>query len=181
MQFPKAKINTDFYKIQSDVSEIVTSIIIYHEKLFYNLIKKDYPNKIKELLASTNSTIILMITKSLNNYFNKVYLQIQNKINNPMTELILKTSEYCNYGPHILLDKMLRITLETHLDIIRENLIIENIDLYLKSVLTEINIFLQSLNLFHVLAKGINDDVPFMDIPEGKLAFDIVIDKNIGE
>ncbi len=43
-------------------------------------------------------------------------------------------SEYADYGPHILLDKLVRLTISIHLDINREQLVLNNFcyDIYEK-------------------------------------------------
>ena len=182
MAFPKATVNPKLLKLQKLVTEFVTSVILKHEKEFGQLIDNHCPTKRSEVLGVTNPSIIEMITQTTNIFYNKLYYQIQNKINTDTVNLILEMCEYADYGPHILLDKLIRLTLEIHLDIWRECLVMldqNGDDLYEKSVLIEINEKLLSLNLLHILSKGINEDEPFINIPDDGKAFDIVIDKNI--
>lgn len=179
MTFPKATIDPKLIKLQDKVTEFVTSVILKHEKEFYELIQKNFCTQIEYLLGSTCSSIIEMIVLTTNKFYNKIYFDIQHKKETELTKIILEMCNYTDYGPHILLDKLIRLTLEAHLEINREQLVVENYNLYEKSVLNQINIYLLSCNLLHIISKGLDDDGPFINIPEGKQAFDIVIDKNI--
>ena len=181
MIFPKASVDPKLTKLQKEVTEFVTSVILKHEKEFYQLIQKYFEHKLEYLLCSTCGSIIEMITTTTNNFFNKIYYDIQHKKETNLTNLILEMCNYADYAPHILLDKLIRLTLEVHLDINREKLELKNnnYDLYEKSILNQINIYLLNCNLLHILSKGIDDDGPFINIPEGDQAFNIVIDKNI--
>lgn len=181
--FPKAIIDCKLIKFQKRVVEFVTSVILKHEKEFYRLIQKHFKNKMDYLMGSTCSSIIEMIVKATNKFYNEIYHNIQYNNNTTIVKIVLEMCEHTDYGSHILLDKLLRLTLEIHLDVVREQLILENnrYDLYEESVLDQINVntLLSSFNLLHVLSKGVDEDGPFINIPEGKNAFDIVIDKNI--
>lgn len=171
----------DKVKLQKKVTEFVTSVILKHEKEFYTLTQTYFKNKMNYLLNSTCSSIIEMIVETTNKFYNDTYHNIQNKNNTDIVKIILKMRKYTEYDTHILLDKLLRLTLEIHLDVIREKLTLKNdrYDLYEESVLCQINTFLSSFNLLHVLSKGTNEDGTFVNIPEGENAFNIVIDKNI--
>jgi hypothetical protein len=181
MTFPRASVDPKLLKLQKDVTEFVTSVILKHEKEFYELVTKLFQNKLEYLLGSTCSSIIEMITLTTNKFFNKIYYDIQHNNQTELSKIIFEMCEHTDYGPHILLDKLIRLTLETHLEISREQLAIVNneYDLYEKSVLNQINIYLLSCNLLHILSKGHDEDSAFVDIPDGKQAFDVVIDKNI--
>ena len=179
LTFPKATVDPKLIKLQAEVTDFITSVILKHEKEFYTLITTHFNDKLEYLLGSTCSSIIEMITKTTNKFYNNIYYDIQHKNSTPLTKIILEFCEYADYGPHILLDKLLRLTLDAHLEVNREQLAIDNYDLYEKSVLNQINIYLLSCNLLHLLSKGIDDDIPFANIPQGENAFDIVIEKNI--
>ena len=179
--FPKATIDPKLLKLQKEVTEFVTSVILKHEKEFNDLVNLHFKTQIQQILGTTCRSIIVMITETTNKFYNKIYYDIQHKNNNPLNNIIMELCEYTDYGPHILLDKLLRLTLDAHLEINREQLAVENnnFDLYQKSVLNQINIYLLSKNLLHVLSKGEDDECSFVEIPDGQNAFDIVIDKNI--
>lgn len=181
LSFPKATIDPKLIKLQKDVTEFITSVILKHEKEFYQLIQKYFNDKMEYLLGLTCSSIIEMITTTTNKFYNNIYSDIQYKRTTDLSNLILEMCEYTEYGPHILLDKLIRLTLEAHLEINREQLVLNGDDysLYEKSVLNQTNVYLLSCNLLHLLSKGPDDNGAFEDIPEGMNAFDIVIDKNI--
>lgn len=179
--FQKASVDPRLVALQKEVTEFVTSTILKHENEFYQLIKKYFGNKIQDLLGSTCKSIISMITETTNKYYNKIYQDIQHQNHNGLTKLVLNMTKYADYGPHILLDKLLRLTLEAHLEVNREKLVVTNDDysLYEQSVLQQINLYLSSHNLLHILSAGPLDKGEFVNIPTGQQAFDIIIDKNI--
>ena len=179
--FPKATVDPKLLKLQKEVTEFVTSVILKHEKEFYDLVGLHFKNKQQQLLGTTCRSIIVMITETTNKFYNKIYYDIQHKNNSSLSNIIMELCEYADYGPHILLDKLLRLTLDAHLEVNREQLAVENnnFDFYQKSILNQINIYLLSKNLLHVLSEGEDDKCPFVEIPDGQTAFDIVIDKNI--
>lgn len=195
--FVKAQIDEKLINLQKQVVEFITSVILNHEMEFYQLIQKIFPSKMEDLLCSTGPSIIQMITETINKFYNKIYYDIQHKNETPITILVLSMGQFTDYGPHILLDKLLRLTLEIHLDVNREELVINSdkydsttntdkcdtnnykLDIYQKTVLNQINIGLNSKNLIHIMSKGEDEDTDFVNIPEGNNAFSIVIDKNI--
>lgn len=181
MLFPKATVDPKLLKLQKDVTDFVTSVILKHEQDFYNLVQTKFKDDMSYIIGSTCSAIIEMITLTTNTFYNRIYYDIQHKKGTPLTEIILEMCQYTDYGPHILLDKLARLTFDIHLDVVREKLILKDndIDLYKKSVLTQINIYLLSANLLHILSKGPEDDVPFVEMAEGISAINIVIDKNV--
>ena len=181
MVFPRATVDPKLIKLQADVTEFVTSVVLKHEREFYQLLQKHFRARMPDILGKTGPSIIEMITESTNKFYNKLYYDIQHKNNSPVTDTILEMCEYCDYGAHILLDKLIRLTIETHLEVNREQLAVKDndYDLYEKSVLMQINIYLLSRNLLHIMSKGRDEDTEFANIPEGESAFDISIDKNI--
>ena len=177
--FPKTHIDPKLIHLQKEVSEFVTSVIIKHEEEFYLLVKKNFNNTVG-ILGYTHGTIISMITETTNKFYNEIYLAIQNQIASPLTNFIIDLAIHAEYGPHILLDKLIRLTIEIHFEMIREQLILDNLDLYKESVLKQINQYLSSCKLIHILSKGPNDDIPFVNVPDDQKPFNIVIDKNVG-
>lgn len=179
--FPKATIDPKLYKLQGDVTEFVTSVILKHELDFFNLISLLFPDKINDILCNTCESINEMIMESTCHFYNKIYREIQNKIPSQLSQTIMEICEYTDYGPHILLDKLFRLTLDIHLEIVREKLFLENndLDLYQKLVLNQINVYLLSHNLLHILSKGPDEDIPFVEVPEGQDVFSIEIYQNM--
>lgn len=181
MTFPKATIDPKLIKLQKEVTEFVTQVILKHEKEFYTLVRTHFSDQLDDILGTTNKSIIEMITMTTDKFYNKLYSDIQYKKNSDLAKIILEICECADYGPHILLDKLMRLTIDAHLDVNREKLITDSEDLFLKNILEQINIYLLSKNLLHILSKGKDEDTEFVYIPEGKKAFDIVIDKQLGQ
>lgn len=177
--FSQAKIDPTLINLQKDVTEFVTSVILKHEKDFYELVKNNFNGAYENILGYTRNYIIEMITRTTTKFYNQIYADIQHNKKTPLTTLICEMTEYAKYGPHILLDKLFRLTLDAHLDIIREDLIFDDMDLYNKSILCQLNIYLSSRNLLHVMSKGMDENGPFVIIPEGNNAFQVDIEKNI--
>jgi len=180
MVFPKATIDEKLIKLQKEVTEFITSTILKHEADFCTLVLKNFPDLVENILGTTSKTIIQMITEITNKFYNQLYFDIQNNNTTNISKLILEMCQYANYGPHILLDKLVRITLDCHIEINREELNLFNVNEYMESVLVHINKYLLSINLLHILSKGPDDDnIPFVNVPVGEKPFNIVIEKNI--
>uniref|UniRef100_A0A6G6ABZ1 Uncharacterized protein n=1 Tax=Borely moumouvirus TaxID=2712067 RepID=A0A6G6ABZ1_9VIRU len=178
--FPKATIDPKLSQLQKNVTEFITSIILKHEKELFLLVSQYDKQNINEFFCTTNSKIIEAITMLTNKFFNDLYRKIQDEIQTPLSILVLEMCKFAEYGPHILLDKLIRLVISIHLDINREQLVLgEDYELYEKSLLNQINICILSYNLLHMLSIGPDDNIPFNKIPEGINAFNIVIDKNI--
>ena len=177
--FSKAKIDPNLVLLQAKAVEFVTSVIIKHELELYDLLKQNCPLKMGEILSASNRKIFLMITEITNKFFNDLYASIQHNKQTGAVDLITEMTNLIDYGPHILLDKLVRLTCDTHFDILREELVIENEDAYSKSVLIQINSYLLSKNIIHMLAKGDDEDTAFVNIPEGKKAFDISVNLKV--
>ena len=122
MTFPKATVDPKLIKLQSDITVFVTSVILKHEKEFYKLVNTHFAGEFESILGNTTASIISMISETTNQFYNKLYFDIQNSNNTNLTKIIMEMCELVDYGPHILLDKLLRLTLEIHLDVVREQL-----------------------------------------------------------
>jgi len=181
MTFPKATIDPKLIKLQKDVTEFITSVILKHEREFYQLVENNFNSEYENVLGYTRDYIIEMIVRITNKFYNKLYYDIQHNVESDLVKLLLSLCEFTDYGPHILLDKLIRLTLDAHLEISREDLVFNDnkYDIYEKSVLMQLNTYLLSCNLLHILSKGEDEEGPFINIPEGANAFNIVIDKNI--
>jgi len=179
MSFPKASIDPKLIRLQKDVTEFITSVILKHENELYNLFQKQTPEKLEDILGFTTNKIISIIQLLTSKFFNDIYFRIQNNTKDSKTLLVEEMCIFADYGAHILLDKLCRLTFHVHLDIVRENLDITSIDIYNKCLLKEINTSILSLNLLHMLSKSEQDNIPFQHVPEGYEPFQIVIDKNI--
>ena len=177
--FPKATINQALVKLQAEVTEFVTSVILSHERYFYHVCTTHFPDIRDDILTKTTKTIIQFIVDATNTFYNQIYADMQDAHHTTLVKSVEEMSQYAEYKPHVLLDKLIRLTIDVHIDVVREQLATNTVDLYLQTVLNQINTHLLSCNLLHVLSKGPTDDDPFVAIPPEQKAFDIVIDKNI--
>lgn len=178
MTFRDIIINVRDRKLQNLVVEFITSLILKHEQEFYLLVQNKL-NMRFDILNTTNKTIIEMIIAINNKYYNDLYLSIQNNKENSCKNLILDMQKFVEYDTYILLFKLLHLTLEAHIDIYRENLVTNNLDLYKKTTLSEINLFLQSANIIDAFRNQPDDCIKIPAIAAGQLPFNIVIHKNV--
>jgi len=174
MVFPKTQIDPELLTLEHDVVEFITSVILHHENIFYEIIMKHCPDE-KHLLDTNNVKICKLIVAHTNQYFNKCYSSIQNKIDTDLTKYILAMAKTAKYGAHILLDKLIRLSFDIHINFDRENLCINNRTLFEKTVLGQINTYLLSTNIVHIFSKGPNDDTEFVNVPDGEQPFNITI------
>lgn len=98
--------------------------------------------------------------------------------NDSLIRWIFEMASSANYGPHILLDKLIRLTIDIHIDIIREDLDLDE-EKYKQNILDQINRGIMNHNLLHQLSKGVGDDTEFVFISKSELPFNIIIDKMI--
>lgn len=168
-QFPNANLNIP--ELQNEVTQFVSSVILNHEKIFYELIHKN--SKDISIISTRNSTIIKMIVESITDFYNKLYYQIQHNITTPSLKMITYMSTLADYAPHIILDKLFRLTLDTHTQIDREKI---KFDDNQESILTQINTYFSSINIVHLLFKNV--DIPFKELSEGEKAYRVDITFN---
>jgi len=169
-------------QLQESVIEFVTSIILKFELDFYRTMNDVYPDQLEQILAKTDKTIIDMIMVTNNKFFNQLYFDIQNKNYTPLVTLILRMNELTTYGPHILLDKLIRYTLDIHAAISREKLCVDSADVYSKSVLIEINLQIRSNNFYYAFSTNESEsqsesNLSFVHVPAGEKPFNIIIDQ----
>ena len=162
LDFPKASIDAKLISLQKAVTEFLASVIVRHELAFYQAIKITNIDNVQAILGTTNQTINNMIAASVMNFYNGLYRDIVESRPNTNTEYIFMMCDLATYGPHILLDKLFRLTIDIHFDVIRENLSTSNLQKstsnYEATIINAINICLQNKNLLHILSKGMDED-----------------------
>ncbi len=180
LSISKPEIDSKLIKLQNEVVDFVSTVILKHEIEIYDLVKKNFSGQMAQLLGTTNPKIIEIITTITNKFYNKMYKNFQNKKFDAETMIINSMLPYVNYGPHVLLEKLIKITIDAHIDLVRENLVVDvtSRDVYEKSINVQLNLYFKS-NLCHVLSSDKSDSTPFVALPENQDAFDIVIDQNI--
>lgn len=178
MTFRDINVKINERKLQKLVVEFITSLVLKHEQDFYNLVNDKLNGKF-DILTTTNKAIIEMIIAINNKYYNDLYLSIQNNTENAAKVLVQEMHKLVQYDIYTFLYKMLHLTLEAQIDIYRENLAINNLEIYKKTVLTEINLFLQSTNILDALEHKPDDNLKIPEILPGQIPFNVVIHKNI--
>ena len=176
IELPKTAINPNLIKLQSEATEYITSIILLHEKRFYEIVQNNFPDKKSDILGTTCKTIIDMISEATNTYFNQIYLDCQNKKYTVDVSLVIRMASYGEYGPHILLDKLIRLVLDIHCDVIREELCVDNLEKYTDTILKQINSNLKKMTLIYELEKSSDDTNEFWHVPANKQPFSVSLD-----
>lgn len=177
LSFPPAVLDPRLVTLQDQTAAFVTRVIIQHETEIYAFLGQQFPDKKVELLGTTNDTIYRFISVFTHKFYNRLYKAIQNGTHAPYLEDFIELIPNADYEPHILLDRLIRLTLDIHAEISRERLASEaDCDAYIKTVLNQINLYLPSLNLIDYLMATEQDQGPFVPVPEGEDAFKVSID-----
>lgn len=176
--FPKAGTNPNMFKLQILVRDFITSLILKNEQTMHKIITQNGYDM--SYLLTTNKVGIDLIKECTEDFFNSCYNDLQDEKITVDTTTILEMSYLAEYSPHILLNKLIQVTLDVHIGVVRENLSHESVDKYFHGVQAEIEYqFLSSVNLIYILSKGLDDDEDFINIGNGGKAFEVVIDKHI--
>ena len=180
MSFKPPTIEPDMLALQDKVAAFVTDVIILSEKTFYQLsdtLEKQNLSTKEAILCHTQKAITKMISLTIETFYNNFYKMIQTEITDGKSSCFTEVTQIKDmaklggYGPHILLDKLFRLTIDMHYEIIRENLDVTSQEVYVKTVLNQINVYLMSSNLLHWMSKGPDDDIPFYICPDGSVPF----------
>jgi len=178
MEFPKTEIDPRLIKLQEMIFDFITDIIIRHEKKMFEVVHKLNSPRV-DFITTTNQTVIDMISLCTHEFYNKCYFDMQHGINNDITNIIKQMEKLVDYGWWVLLDKLIRMTIDTHINVVREDIMIDSEELFFQTIYDQVYEYLCDRNLIHVFCKGPNDDIKFMEIPEHIKPFDIIIDKKI--
>uniref|UniRef100_A0A6C0LRG1 Uncharacterized protein n=1 Tax=viral metagenome TaxID=1070528 RepID=A0A6C0LRG1_9ZZZZ len=179
MIFPPATIDSKLISLQKNAVEFISSVILKHEKFFYDLVNKDLLSELESLLGTTDQVILDMITTTTNDFYNKLYFDVQHKNDMEIVKWINEMAILGGYGAHILLDKLIRLTISIHFDIIREELDISNYKKYNDSLHKQLSYLLVNINFLHIFSKAPDDETEFFCVPENSSPFKIIIDKPI--
>lgn len=179
--FPKTlNIDTKIYNLKNTLIDYINKIICDHEKIFYEIITTKYSSMISQIIGTTDQIIIDMISEANNDYFNKLYFSYQNKVINTETKYIYKLSKMLEYGPHIVMDKLINLVIHTHLEIVRENLNVMTIDDYLESIHDQLENIYMADEMWSELFKDIElYSTDFIVMDKSTKPFNIIIDKPI--
>lgn len=178
--FSAATHDPKLIRLQKDVTEFVTQIILKHEREYYYFVHNNFHSERIALLGETNKSVIEVIVAMTNKFYNVLYKNIQNSVIGGQEIEILDMCKMADYGPHILLDRLIKLTLDLHIEVVRESLEVnDDYEAYIKSVLKEINYHLISRNLLDYLKKCDDDDTPFMILSDDQDAFSIKIERNV--
>ena len=180
MAFPKASVDPNLLRLRTDVMDFITNVILKHESEFYQLLLNHFPEQVTDLMCNTNKSIIDMIFATTNKFYNSLYLDVQNQnLENPTVELINDMSSYSKMHYHCLLDTLVRLTVDVHLDVVREQLSIKDVDSHQKTVMNQVNTYYLNTNLLHILSHNCNAKGHVLEFPilePGQNAFEICMD-----
>lgn len=186
MTFDKPVVPQEAVKLQKEVVEFVTSVIIKHEEHLTKIVMSMHSdsNMVALILGSTHAHIIEMIVALSNDFYNSVYKDVQahivdKKEPTDLVKLVVKMSGYAKYGPHILLEKLIRYTVDCHTEIIREDLDLFDTESYKYSVLDQINTFIKKNPPLHLFSRRQTENrTEFVVVPDGERAFNVSVSNN---
>ena len=169
---------------QDALAQVITFIIVNNETSMFETIGKNFnDNKLDILCEDMSNTVILMIEYMTNRSFNKIYHDIQNDSTSDLVNKINYIAQDLPYGKHVLVEKILKLTLDVHTDIVRSNLVVtddKNIDKYIDSLMIEINASLQNKNFYYILTDydENTDTRPWIHVDNDTQVFDVKITKS---
>lgn len=186
-------------KLQNNVVDFIILTILRHEHEFYKLVKHNFPTKYTYILGTTNKSIIEMITQTTTKFYNNIYHSFQNDKISDIGQKLIDICEETEYNVHILIKKLIRLTVDLHLDLWRENLKFDDNnqtngqfkvqdleqnehieqEKYIHSIQDEINDKIININFVHILTTNNDKNDAYPNLPYEKNAFDIIIDKQI--
>jgi hypothetical protein len=164
-EIPKVTVNKSLIKLQELTAEFIASIICINETYFYNqfskLDEKAMGINLQTLLCKTSDVILKVITVTTEKYYNDLFKMLRDNVDDQTTRMIHEMTKLGGYEYHILLDKLFRITVHAHCyEIERESLDVTNLDIYIKTILNQINTYLMKANFLHMMSKGSDDNFP---------------------
>lgn len=175
--FPPAMLDPRLITLQDQTAAFVTRVIVQHETEIYVFLGQQFPDRQVELLGTANDTIYRFVCVFTHKFYNRLYKAIQNGTSAPYLEEFLELMPNADYQAHILLDRLIRLTLDIHAEISRERLASDaDCGAYINTVLNQINLYLPSLNLIDYLQATEQDQGPFVLLPAGEDAFKVSID-----
>lgn len=153
--FPKASEDIELVDFQKDIIEFITSVILKHEQEFYQLAGKHFANISEILLTTDNQSINEMIKLTTNKFYDDLCRNVNEEHITSTSQIIIDMQIKYKFVPRVLLDELRKLTLDTHLGISREKLILNDnsIDLYQKSILMQLNLYLSSFNMIELFSK----------------------------
>jgi len=180
---PEIPLDPQLIQLQRDgcnfVGQIIASIEGRIFDSFYDIMKKGRPSLseedlgvlVGEQMTTTSRGLIKCLERLTVEFYNNAYYALQyDKLGQPekisfvfrdIIKEIKQMAELGGYEPHVLLDKLFRLDVDIHFDILRENLNAitkENLCLTLAS---QMNLFLTDFPVFKFFAKGEDDEIAF--------------------
>lgn len=147
--------DNDTELIQNLVARFISDVIILHERTFYTLIKKVMSDDMN-FLCIISQEIYDMISISIGDFYTKLFRSIvlykrggqENKIDdNPFLKDLIKISKKGSYDILKLILKLFHLNVDIHTDICREELIIDSIEVYIQTLINQINISLMTIDI----------------------------------
>lgn len=170
--------NRSAVQIRKNIVDFITDVILRHEQFIYELVEKNMKSDMANILNKSNITIYQLISTLTDDFFNNLYFDIQNEVVSDVTTTIKNLASELDYGPHILLNNLYKITVDAHFEIPREELIItDKIDTYLNRIVMHINGYIMTKNIYEIFDKHDGDDIQFVVMKDGIKPFNSKIIK----
>jgi hypothetical protein len=172
----------NFRQLTGFFSSYIIDCVKYNEtKLFKFIIEANFNNKY-DIVYTNNKQVFIFIAKNLTEHFNKMFILMSEyvkKVNSShssrreilsefksIKKLFIISQCYLNYGPHILIEKLLKLSAYVNLNIDRTHLNHFDTNVYGDSLITQIRSILLSINIENWLKKEKDDDIIFPTEPE---------------
>lgn len=161
------------------VAQVIVSM---EEKLYdtsYTLFKSQMPQnsdedirtKVNQFMTTTSDPVVKCLEEMTKFFYNNLYYSLQKEyFDVPPEEQVISQFEQIipdlkahaktmDYPPHVLLDKLFRLNVDLHFDILREKLSAFTKEELCMTLATQINLYLTDVNTIKFLARGEDDEI----------------------
>jgi hypothetical protein len=184
---PVETLTPEFATLMDKASKFISTIIKNHASQLYKLVGKTSQDAKNFYDENNRATITKCIVAMTNSTFNKILHNFQNKIPDVIVNEFTPMLDLCSYGPHILLNKLLVMTLDVHMDVMYDTTDVADLTFrkrtpfidHMKVVNKQVDKLLikYSSEFMEILRKTEKDNSEYKPVPEGQSAFDCKIEE----
>jgi hypothetical protein len=158
----------DFVSLMTKSMDFISSIIRDHARQLYSVVGPDFYTE------DNTGALAKCIVTVTNNTFNKISNNFQNKIPDTTVSEFASILQFCSYGPHILLSKLLVMTLTVHMDITYSETSdhMELVNKQIDKLTTK-----YAPDFMEILRKTDKDNSEYKPVPEGQNAFNCDVEE----